>query len=141
MGFALGSQELADEIMHKQDEDPEFREKIKGLTVRLLMVAEDCPGNEDRQMAIDWEDGRFNEIVITKKPAPSDLRTAPFVHTRYDFRVVAPQKIYIDMINGKMNMIEALPQVKIDGDFAKLMASAQGFMGFIEYLVNLGIEP
>ena len=141
MGFALGSQELAEEIMRKQDEDPEFREKIKGLTARLLMVAEDCPGNEDRQMAIDWEDGRFNEIVITKKPAPSDLRTAPFDHTRYDFRVVAPQNTYIDMINGKMNMLEAMSQVKIDGDFAKLMASAQAFMGFIEYLVNLGIEP
>ena len=34
-----------------------------------------------------------------------------------------------------------MSKVKIDGDFAKLMASAQAFMGFTEYLVNLGIEP
>lgn len=141
MGYSLGSQELADEVMRRQDIDPEFREKIKGLNSRLLMVANDCPGNEDRQMAIDWEDGRFNHIIITIKPAPSDLRTAPFDHTQYDFRVQAPQQIYLDMIGGKTNMLEVMSKVKIDGDFAKLMASAQGFMGFIEYLANMDIEP
>ena len=140
MGFKLGSQELADECMRRQDEDPEFREIFKGLSLKLLFVATDCPGNEDRQLALDIEDGRFLEILVTHRPAPSDLRTAPFDHTKYEFRVQAPDQTLIDMISGKMDMIEALPLVKIDGDFSKLMAQAQGFMNFINYLGSMGIE-
>ena len=141
MGLPLGSRELADECIRKQDADPLFSEKIKGLSAKLLMVANDCPGNEDRQMAIDIENGRILEILIEKKPAPSDLRTAPFDRTKYQFRVQAPQQIYIDMINGKMNMLEVMPLVKIDGDFAQLMSKAAGFMAFIEFLQSMDIVP
>ena len=38
-------------------------------------------------------------------------------------------------------MLDMLPHVKIDGDFAKLMATAQGFMGFIGYLKTVDIVP
>jgi hypothetical protein len=51
MGYGLGTQELADECMRRQDEDPAFQEKLKELTVRLLFVSTDCPGTEDRQLA------------------------------------------------------------------------------------------
>ncbi len=141
MGFSLGSRELADECLRLQEEDPEFKEKMKGLNAKLLMVCLDCPGNEDRQMAIVFEDGRLTEIITEAKPAPSDLRTADFDHAKYEFRVQAPQETYIDMISGKMDMIQALPVVKIDGDFATLMTKAEGFINFIKYLANLDIVP
>ena len=141
MGLSLGSRELADECLRLQDEDPVFHEQMKGLNAKLLMVALDCPGNEDRQMAIVFEDGRLTEIITDSKPAPSDLRTAPFDHAKYEFRVQAPQETFIDMINGKMDMIQALPVVKIDGDFAKLMAKADGFLNFIKFLANMDIVP
>jgi len=142
VGLHLGTQEAANEFWKLQEKgDPKFKEAIAGLNLSLLMVYHDCPGNVDRQLAITFEDGRFTEIIATEKPAPSDLRTAPFDHTKYDFRVQAPIKTIIDLCNGKMNMIEALPQVKIDGDFAKLMANAQGFMRFIEFLGTLDLEP
>lgn len=142
MKFSLGTQETANEFWKMQEEeDPAFMEAIKGLDLNLLMVCNDCPGNVDRQLAISFEDGKFAEIIATEKPAPSDLRTAPFDHTKYDFRVQAPIDTLVDLCNCKIDLVEALPLTKIDGDFAKLMANAQGFMRFIEYLGSIGIEP
>ena len=141
MGLRLGTQELADECMRRQDEDPEFQDKLHGLTAKLLFVGTDCPGDEDRQLALDIENGRFNEIIVSAKPAPSDLRTAPFDQTKYDFRVVAPQQTLVEMIMGKMTMLEAMPVVKIEGNIGQLMAKVQGFIGFIEYLGTMGIVP
>jgi len=141
MGLSLGSQELADECLRLQEEDPAFREKLQGLEAKLLMVCLDCPGNEDRQLGIVFEDGRLSEITAETKPAPSDLRTAPLDHAKYEFRIQAPQATYLDMIHGKMDMIQALPVVKIEGDLAKLMAKAEGFMRFIEYLGTMDLVP
>ena len=141
MGLSLGSQELADECLRRQEEDPGFQEQMKGLEAKLLMVSTDCPGNEDRQLAIVFEDGRLTEIMAEAKPAPSDLRTAPFDHTKYEFRIQAPQDTFIDMISGKMDMIQALPVVKIEGDIGKLMAKAEGFTNFIKYLGTMDIVP
>jgi len=141
MGFGLGTQALADECLKRQDEDPNFQDKLKGLTARLLFVSTDCPGNEDRQLALDIENGRFNEIVVSIKPAPSDLRNAQFDHTKYSFRVVAPQQTLIDMINGKADVLDVMGKITLDGDLGIFMAQVQGFIGFIEYLGTMGIEP
>jgi hypothetical protein len=59
----------------------------------------------------------------------------------YDFRGAAPENIFIDMIKGKIGMLEVLPHIKIDGDFARLMATVNGFMGFIGYLKTVDIVP
>ncbi len=142
MGLSFGTQETADYFLKLQEDgDPKFKEAIAGLDLSLLMVSLDCPGNVDRQLAITFEGGRFIQAIATEKPAPSDLRTAPFDHTKYNFRLQAPQQTYLDMISGKMDMLQALPAVKIEGDFAKLMAKAQGFMRFIEFLGTLDLEP
>ena len=141
MGFPLGSQELADECWRMQEEDPEFQNALKGLTVKLLFVCTDCPGDEDRQLALDIEDGRFNEIIVTRKPAPSDLRTAPVDFSKYDFRGTATEQTYLDLIAGKLGLLDALPLVKIDGDFSTLMAKAEGFMAYIDFLKKMDIVP
>ena len=141
MGLRLGTQELADECMRRQDEDPGFQDKLKSLTIKLLFVATDCPGNEDRQLALDIENGRFSEILVTAKPAPSDLRTATFDHTKYDFRVVAPERTLLELIHGKMDLLQAMDATKLEGDIAKVMAQFAGVMGFIEYLGTMDIVP
>jgi len=141
MVFRLGTQELADECMLRQDVDPFFQEKLKGLTIKLLFVGTDCPGDEDRQLAIELAGGRFVDIVVSAKPAPSDLRTAPFDNTKYDFRVQAPQQTLVDLIHGKIDLITAIQLVKIEGDIGKLMSQAAGFIGFIELLSTMDIVP
>ena len=138
----LGSQELADEFWRLQEEqDPTYLEAMKGLNIRFLMLCLDCPGNEDRQLGLVIEDGQFTKIEVSREPAPSSLRTAPFDHTQYDFRGAAPEQAFIDMIQGKIGMLDILPHIKIDGDFARLMATAQGFIGFIQYLGSVDIVP
>lgn len=141
MGFRLGTQELADECMRRQDEDPGFQEKLRGLTIKLLFVSTGCPGDEDRQLALDIENGRFNEIIVTAKPSPSDLRTATFDHTKYDFRVVAPEGTLLDLIHGKMDLLQAMDATKLEGDIGKVMAQFPGVVGFIEYLGTMDIVP
>jgi len=138
----LGTQETANIFFRLQAEgDPKFKQAIAGLNLSLLMVCQDCPGNVDRQLAISFKDGRFTEVTATEKPAPSDLRTASFDHTKYDFRVQAPVNTLVDLCNGKIDFLEAIPVVKIDGDFAKLMANVQGFIRFTEFLGTLDLEP
>jgi hypothetical protein len=142
MGLALGTQELANEIWRLQEAgDPAFIAAIEGLSIKLLFVGTDCPGNEDRQLALDIDDGRFLEIGVSTKPAPSDLRTAPVDHTKYEFRVLAPQQILVDMVNGDIEVLDVLGQIKLEGDFGRFMAQVQGFMRFIEFLGTMGIVP
>jgi len=140
MALKLGTQALADECMRRQDIDPAFQDKLKGLNLKLLFVGLDCPGNEDRQLAIELDHGRFASIGVSTKPAPSDLRSAPFDRNRWDFRVQAPQRTLVDLINGRVDLITAIQLVKIEGDIGKLMAQAAGFIGFIELLGTMGIE-
>lgn len=141
MGFRLGSQELADEFWKMQDSNPALQEKLKGLTIRLILLGTDAPGNEDKQLSLDIEDGRFTEIIPETKPAPSDLRNRPFDHTKYEARASAPQQTLIDLIRGKIDLIDAVQKVKIEGDIGKLMTQMAGFMGFIEYIGQMDIEP
>jgi len=142
MGLALCSQELANEMWRLQEAgDPGLMAAISGLSIKVLFVGTDCPGNEDRQLAVDIEDGRFSEIVVSTKPAPSDLRTAPFDHTKYEFRVVAPQQILVDMVNLKVEVVDVLGQIKLEGDFGRFMAQIQPFLRFFEFLSTLGIVP
>jgi len=142
MGLGLGTQEAANEFWRLQgEEDPKFKQAIAGLNLSLLMVCKDCPGNVDRQLAITFKDGRFTEIIASEKPAPSDLRTAPFDHTKYDFRVQAPVNTIIDLVSGKIDMLQAIPATKIEGNFAQLMVNALGFMRFLGFLKTLPLEP
>lgn len=142
MGLHLGTQEGANMFLKLQEDgDSKLKEAVAGLTLSLLLVCQDCPGNMDRQLAITFEDGKFTDVIATEKHAPSDLRTAPFDHTKYDFRAQAPVRTFVDMCNGRINLIEAIPQVKVDGDFAKLMASAQSFIRFLEFIGTLDVEP
>jgi hypothetical protein len=141
MGFRFGTRELADECIRQQDTNPSFQSNLKGLNLKILFVGTDCPGREDRQLAIDLEQGRFVDIEVSAKPSPSDLRTVPFDHTKYDSRVQAPQHVLVDVISGKVDLITAIQMLKIEGNIGKLMSQAAGFIGFIDLLGTMDIEP
>ena len=42
------SNEMLDEMMKRAEEDPELPERLRELTIRLLMVGTDCPGGNIR---------------------------------------------------------------------------------------------
>jgi hypothetical protein len=142
MGLSLGTQELADEFWKLQEsEDPQFMEAIKGLHIKLILLGTDAPGSEDKQLSLDIENGRFIEIVPETKPAPSDLRTKPFDHTKFECRAIAPQQTLVDLCNGKIDLMQAIEKVKIEGDIGALMTQMSGFMKFMEFLGKMDIQP
>jgi hypothetical protein len=141
MGFRLFTEELRDEIMKKQREDPELQEKLKGLTFRLLLVGTDAPGGEDRQLAINLQAGKFINVGVSKDPAPSYLRNASFDRMKFDAKVIGDHQTLFDLVTGKLDLLSAFDKVHIEGDTSKLSAQLPGFIGFIEYLSTMNIEP
>jgi len=136
--FAL---ECKDEFMRRQDLDPVFKQKLRGLTFRLVMLSLDAPGNQDRQLAMNLQGGRFINLVFDIQPAPSELRTMPFDSKRYDARVTLPHQVFVDLCQGKIDVMTAFSKAKVEGNMSKLMGQIEGFVGFLEYLATMDIVP
>jgi len=135
----LLSQEMLDEML-KQSEDPDLREQLKGLSIRLVMVATDCPGNEDRGCKLTLEDGKITKAEAVVKPAPSDMREEPLDKANFDAKVVSPFEPLTDLVTEKMSLVAAFGYVKIDGDLPKLMTQVEGFVAFLKFIGSMPIE-
>ncbi len=142
MVYRLGSQEAANEFWRLQEErDPQFMETIKGLHIRIILLGTDAPGNEDKQLSLVIEDGRFIEIIPETKTAPSELRTKPFDRNKYQCRAIAPQQTLIELCKGEIDVLQAMDRVKIEGDSGVLLTQMSGFMKFMEFLGKMDIQP
>ena len=141
MTISLFCPEMREEFLRRQDLDPMCKQKLRGLTFRLVMLSLDAPGNQDRQMAMNLQGGRFINIIYDIQPAPSELRTMPFDKMRYDARVTSSHQIYVDLCQGKIDLMTAFTKVKVEGNMSKLMGQVEGFVGFIDYLTTMGIVP
>ena len=141
MTISLFCPEMREEFLRRQDLDPMLKQKLRGLTFRLVMLSLDAPGNQDRQMLMNLQGGRFISIVYDIQPAPSDLRNMPFDKQRFDARVTAPHQLFVDLCSGKIDLMTAFQKVKIDGNMSKLMGQVEGFVGFINYLATMDIVP
>ena len=136
----LLSQEMVDELVKRAEADEELPSKLKGLTIRLLMVGTDCPGNEDRQYTIILEDGKLVDMKMEVQPAPSDLRTTPLEKARFDSRVICPYETLLDLVQERMSMVAAMGKVTMDGDLPKLMTQVEGFIALIQFMNTLPLE-
>ena len=109
------SKELIDEMLKQAEADPELPSKLKGLTIRLLMVGTDCPGNEDRQYSLILADGKLISMEMETQPAPSDLRTAP----------LDAAKDHQGMVEARIRQLETILKSAVvttkKGDSAKVM--------------------
>ncbi|MEA1958329.1 MAG: SCP2 sterol-binding domain-containing protein [Chloroflexota bacterium] len=141
MPLSLFVEEMREEFLRRQDLDPLFKTKLKGLTFRLVMLSLDAPGGQDRQMAMNLQGGRFINIVYDTRPSPSELRTMPFDRNRFDARITAPHELFVELCQGKIEIMSAFPKVKIEGDMSKLMGQIEGFVGIIDYMSTMDIVP
>ena len=135
----LLSQEMVNEMV-KRAENPEVTELLKGLTIRLVMVATDCPDKSDRLAELVLKDGKFVAFKVGSKPAPSDFRTTPLDKAKFDAKVQSPFGPLVDLVTEKMNLVAAFQFVKIEGDLPKLMTQVEGFVAFLKFLGSLPIE-
>ena len=142
MALALFSEELRNECMKRQSLDPELRNRLKGLTFRLLLVGMDAPGGEDRALAINLQAGQFINVGVIKKPAPSEeLRSPNFDKGKFDAKVVGDHMTLYELVSGKIDLLQALGRVQIHGNITNLTVQAPGFIALIEFLATMDIEP
>ena len=141
MGISLFSPEMREEFLRRQDVDLDLKQVLKGLTFRLIKLSLDAPGNQDRQMAMNLQGGRFISIVYDIQPAPSELRTMPFDSKRFDARGTAPHQVFVELCTGKRELISTFPLVKIEGNIGKLMGQIEGFVALINFISKMDIVP
>jgi putative sterol carrier protein len=137
------TQEMLDEVVRRAEEDPQSASKFKKLTIRIVLLATDAPGNEDRQATITLANGKFTNTTVTVQPIPSEMRTAPFDDKEYDARVTSPYGTLVDLLSGEINMMrmmKALGKMTIDGSKSKLMTQAGGFIALLESLGAVPVE-
>jgi len=141
MGFKYGSQELVDEILRMQDEDPEIKAKLKGLSFNLILVGTDAPGNVDWQYAISLDKGKFTNVDVDIQPAQSDLRGEKFDKEKFDAKVISDHDTLYKLVTGRSDVMDVIQKVKVIGDFGKFISQLKGFTGFIEFLSTIDIDP
>jgi hypothetical protein len=141
LGLRFGSQELVDEILNKQDVDTELMSRLAGLTLSLLLVGIDAPGNKDWQYAIILKNGTFTSVKVEIQPAPSNLRGPGFDNKNFDFKVVADHQILYKLVIGEIDLVQAIQAVKLEGDFGKLMMQMTGINGLLSFLAAMDIDP
>jgi hypothetical protein len=137
------TQEMLDEVVKQAEGDPQSAAKFKKLNIRIVLLATDAPGNEDRQAAITLVNGKFTGVKVTIQPAPSEMRTAPFDDAEFDARVTSPYDTLVDLLSGDitmMRMMKALGKMNIDGSKSKLMTQAGGFIALLESLGAVQVE-
>jgi hypothetical protein len=141
MAFRLGSQEMVDEMLKKQDEDPELKARLKKLSLRLLLVGTDTPGGQDWQYAITLQKGRFTSVEVDTRPAPSELRDLSLNKELFDFKAVGDHLTLVELVTGKINLLEAMQKVKLEGDVGQLVTQYDGISGLLDFMASMGLEP
>ena len=141
MAFRLGSQELVDEILKKQDEDPELKARLKKLTIRLLLVGTDAPAGQDWQYSITLQKGRFTSVDAETQRAPSELREPSLNKDLFDLKAIGDHRTLVDLVTGKINLLEAMQKVRIEGDAGSLVTQYDGITGLLDFLSSMGLEP
>jgi hypothetical protein len=141
MGLRLGSQELVDAILKRQDEDPAFRKVFHGLSLNVLFVATDGPGNVDRQYHITIQNGKFTNVKVDIQPAPSKLRDPDFDKTKFDYKAIGDHKLFFDLLQGRMDLIQWIPKVRLEGDFGKPISQLAALGKLLDVLSKMDLEP
>jgi hypothetical protein len=141
VGLQLGSQELVDAIIKKQDEDPEFRKAFQGLSLNVLFVATDGPGNVDRQYHITIQNGKFTNVNVDIQPAPSKLREPAFDKVKFDYKAIGDHKLFFDLLQGRIDLVQWIPKVRLEGDFGKPISQLAALGKLLDVLSKMDLEP
>ena len=122
-------------------DDTKAQEKLKGVTIKFILCVTDAPGNEDREMAIGFEDGKLTDNVLTIKPAPSDLRTTPVDTSKFAAKVSGPYETIAAVTQKKLPILAALGSMRIEGDMTALISNMTGLTALLDVFGNMpGLE-
>jgi len=134
------TKEMSDQTEKMINTDPQIKTKLKGVTLKFVLLVTDCPGKEDRQMKIGFDNGKLVENTLAIKPAPSDLRTEP-LNKQYAAKVVGPYDVMVQVSTKKLPMLAALGSMRIQGDMTALISNMAGMTTLLDIQGSLpGLE-
>ena len=134
------TKEMSDQTEQMINTDPAIKTKLKGVTLKFILLVTDCPGSEDRQMKIGFDNGKLVENTLVIKPAPSDLRTQP-LDKAYAAKVIGPYDVMVQVSTKKLPMLAALGSMRIEGDMTALIANMTGMTTLLDIQGSLpGLE-
>jgi hypothetical protein len=134
------TKEMSDQTEQMINTDPAIKTKLKGVTLKFILLVTDCPGNEDRQMKIGFDNGKLVENTLSVKPAPSDLRTEP-LDKAYAAKVAGPYDVMVQVSTKKLPMLAALGSMRIEGDMTALISNMSGMTTLLDIQGSLpGLE-
>lgn len=134
------TKEMSDQTEKMINTDPAIKTKLKGVTLKFILLVTDCPGNEDRQMKIGFDNGVLKENTLAVKPAPSDLRTTP-IEKGYAAKVSGPYDVMVQVSTKKLPMLAALGSMRIEGDMTALISNMAGMTTLLDIQGSLpGLE-
>jgi hypothetical protein len=134
------TKEMSDQTEQMINTDAAIKAKLKGVTLKFILLVTDCPGNEDRQMKIGFDNGKLVENTLAIKPAPSDLRTEP-LDKAYAAKVAGPYEVMVQVSTKKLPMLAALGSMRIEGDMTALISNMTGMTTLLDIQGSLpGLE-
>jgi hypothetical protein len=134
------TKEMSDQTEKMINTDPQIKAKLKGVNLKFILLVTDCPGKEDRQMKIGFDNGKLVENTLTVKPAPSDLRTEP-LDKKYAAKVSGPYDVMVQVSTKKLPMLAALGSMRIEGDMTALITNMAGMTTLLDIQGTLpGLE-
>ena len=134
------TKEMSDQTEKMINTDPQIKAKLKGVNLKFILLVTECPGKEDRQMKIGFDNGKLIENTLTVKPAPSDLRTEP-LDKKYAAKVSGPYDVMVQVSTKKLPMLAALGSMRIEGDMTALISNMAGMTTLLDIQGTLpGLE-
>lgn len=135
------TQEMSEAAQKLVEESPAIQEKLKDVNMKFILMVTDCPGDEDRQMALGFADGKIVESILTIKPAPSDMRDEPVDTSVYAAKVIGPYETIAAVTSKKLPMLAALGSMRIEGDMAQLIGNMTGLTTLLDIFGGMpGLE-
>jgi len=136
------TKEMSDQFEMMAGTETEVKAKLAGVTLKFILLATDCPGGEDREMRLEFENGVLKVNTLYVKPAPSDLRTEPMESGRYSAKVACPYDTLVQVSTKGLPFFTALGSMRIEGDMTVLTSYTELLIKLLDIFGSIpGIEP
>ena len=82
----------------------------------------------------------FTGVGVEIEPAPSKLREPTFDKEEFDFKAIGDYESFSGLLRGKIDLVEWITKVKLEGDFGKPLSQLTRLTGFLDVLATMDLE-
>ena len=131
------TKEWSEAVKEQSLKNESYLKKTRGWSVKIFLVATNCPDATDRSMECHTQDGKITFVNFEEKPSPSDLGKRPWDDKEYFTRSVATYDLWKKMNNKEWTVMQGISSglAKIEGRMDEIMRSVGQIAAFIEELL------